>query len=246
MGRRSRTISPPPTGRAGSTRPAAGLSGLGPGGPVIYASDLTGPGVKERLVRRLLAGLPGQETDDRLGAGEPGNRPGPAAPHAGGQPGPAVSFSLAAGHVWAALAPTGQVGVDAALPSEFEAGYPLARAFRAVELDWARPLSGGDTAGAAALLWALKEAAVKALGVGFHLLDPLAVEVSTPAPGRGDSGRVKAGPILPAWARPEAAAGWPWPGIIEGKLGLAAAGENPYCDAAPSITIRERSNRSIS
>ena len=49
----------------------------------------------------------------------------------GGQPGPAVSFSQAAGCLWAALTPAGQVGVDAALPSEFEAGYPLARVFRA-------------------------------------------------------------------------------------------------------------------
>ena len=42
-----------------------------------------------------------------------------------GQPGPAVSFSQAAGRLWAALTPAGQVGVDVALPSEFEAGYPM-------------------------------------------------------------------------------------------------------------------------
>ena len=76
------------------------------------------------------------------------------------------------------------------------------------ELDWARPLSGGDTAGAAALLWALKEAAVKALGVGFHVLDPLAVEAVSPRPWQGwVRVSVKAGPILPAWARPEGG-GW--------------------------------------
>jgi len=185
------------------------LSGLGPGGPVIYASDLPGPGAKERLVRRLLAGLPGQEMDDpsrpmtleTTGLGQPRL-------FLGGQPGPAVSFSQAAGCLWAALAPVGQVGVDAALPSEFEAGYPLARVFRAPELDWARPLCGGDTAGAAALLWALKEAAVKALGVGFHLLDPLAVEAFSPRPWQGGwRVAVQAGPILPAWTRP-AAGGW--------------------------------------
>ena len=39
------------------------LPGLGPGGPVIYASDSVGPGAKERLVQRLLTSLPGQETD---------------------------------------------------------------------------------------------------------------------------------------------------------------------------------------
>ncbi len=185
------------------------LSGLGPGGPVLYASDLPGPGAKERLVRQLLASLPGQETDDP-------SRPvtlettalGRPRLFLGGQPGPAVSFSQAAGRLWAALAPVGQVGVDAALPSEFEAGYPLARAFRPVELDWARPLCGGDTAGAAALLWTLKEAAVKALGVGFHLLDPLAVEACSPQPWQGGwRVAMKAGAVLPAWARLEAG-GW--------------------------------------
>ena len=140
----------------------------------------------------------------------------------GGQPGPAVSFSQAAGCLWAALAPVGQVGVDAALPSEFEAGYPLARVFRAPELDWARPLCGGDTAGAAALLWALKEAAVKALGVGFHLPGPpgggglqsqtLAGRLAGRRAGRADSSGL--GPARPP------AAGWPWPGIIEEKKRL--------------------------
>ena len=125
-----------------------------------------------------------------------------------GRPGPAVSFSQAAGCLWAALTFAGQVGVDAALPSEFEENYPWARAFRPAELDWARPLSGGDTAGAAALLWALKEAAVKALGVGFHLLDPLAVSAVSPRPWQGwVRVSVQAGQILPAWARPEGR-GW--------------------------------------
>jgi hypothetical protein len=185
------------------------LSGLGPGGPVIYASGLPGPGAKERLVRRLLAGLSAHGTADP-------SRPvtletttlGQPRLLLDGQPGPAVSFSQAGGCLWAALAPVGQVGVDAALPSEFEAGYPLARVFQPAELDWARPLCGGETAGAAALLWALKEAAVKALGVGFHLLDFLAVEAFNPRPWQG-GWRVdmQAGPNLPAWARP-AAGGW--------------------------------------
>jgi hypothetical protein len=185
------------------------LSGLGPGGPVIYASDLAGPGAKERLVRRLLTGLPGQETG---GASRPVSLEKTALGQPrlmlGGRPGPSISFSQAAGCLWAALTPAGQVGVDAALPSEFEESYPWARAFRPAEFAWARPLVGGDTAGAAALLWALKEAAVKALGVGFHLLDPLAVEAFSPRPWQGGwRVLVKAGPILPAWARPEAG-GW--------------------------------------
>jgi hypothetical protein len=185
------------------------LSGLGLCGPVIYASDIAGAGVQERLVRRLLASLPGQKPG---GASEPvilkKTLLGQPRLTLRGQPGPAVSFSQAAGRLWAALTRTGQVGVDAALPSEFEAGYPLARVFRSAELDWARPLSGDDTACGAALLWALKEAAVKALGVGFHLLDPLAVEVFNPCPWQGGIRvSVQAGRILPAWARPQGG-GW--------------------------------------
>ena len=111
------------------------LSGPGPYGPVLYASDLAGPGAKERLVRRLLASLPGQDTGF---ASQPERWPvsleltalGQPRLRLKGQPGPAVSFSQAAGRLWAALTPAGQVGVDVALPSEFEAGYPWARAFR--------------------------------------------------------------------------------------------------------------------
>jgi hypothetical protein len=189
------------------------LSGLGPDGPVLYASDLNGPGVKERLVRRLLASRPGRETG---GAPRPERGAvilettvlGQPRLTLNGRPGPAVSFSQAAGCLWAALTCTGQVGVDLALPSEFEEDYPWARAFRPGELDWARFLSGGATAGAAALLWALKEAAAKALGVGFHLLDPLAVSAASPRPWQGGwRVSVKAGRILPAWVRPEGR-GW--------------------------------------
>jgi len=189
------------------------FSGLGPGTPVIYASDLAGAGAKERLVERLLASLPGRETG-AAGQWAPGRVSleltalGQPRLFLGGQPGPAVSFSQAAGRIYAAMTCTGQVGVDAAMPAEFEAGYPMARACRPAEIDWARPLAGGATSGAAALLWALKEAAVKALGVGFHFLDPLAVEVVSPRPWQGGVRvLVQAGRILPAWARPEAG-GW--------------------------------------
>ncbi|OGR26417.1 MAG: hypothetical protein A2139_10285 [Desulfobacca sp. RBG_16_60_12] len=180
---------------------------------MIYASGLASPGAKEHLVRRLLAGWPGRDTGF---ASQPELWSVSLAKTALGQPrlllkgrpGPAISFSLAAGRLWAAMAPAGQVGVDLALPSEFEESYPWARAFQPAELAWARPLNGGDIAGAAALLWALKEAAVKALGVGFHLLDPLAVEAVSPRPWQGGvQVAVQAGRILPAWARPEAG-GW--------------------------------------
>jgi hypothetical protein len=208
------TISPPPRRPQWSEAAAPQVfSGLGPGSPVLYASDPAGPGAKERLVRRLLASLPAQEPG---GAGRPAAGTVSLEVTALGQPrlcldgqaGPAVSFSQAAGRIYAALTPAGQVGVDAAQPAEFEAGYPMARAFRPAELDWARPLNGGTTAGAAALLWSLKEAAVKALGVGFHFLDPLAVEAFSPRPWQGGwRVLVKAGRMLPAWARPEAG-GW--------------------------------------
>ena len=158
----------------------------------------------------------------------------------GGRPGPSISFSQAAGRLWAALTCTGQVGVDAALPSEFEESYPWARAFRPAELAWARPLAGGDTAGAAALLWALKEAAVKALGVGFHLLDPLAVEAVSPRPWQGGSwspsgpgGFCRPGP------GPKPAAGWPLPGMIEGEDDCAAKRKSPWSGAHPLATIMQ-------
>jgi hypothetical protein len=209
-----RTISPLPLRRRWSgAAPPRVLSGLGRRDPVIYASDLAGAGAKERLVRRLLASPPGQDTDN-AGQSAPGTVSleltalGQPRLFLCGQPGPAVSFSQAAGRIYAALTLNGQVGVDAAMPAEFEAGYPLARVFRPAELDWARPLCGGHTSGAAALLWTLKEAAVKALGVGFHFLDPLAVEAFSPSPWQGwVRVLVQAGRILPAWARPEAG-GW--------------------------------------
>jgi phosphopantetheinyl transferase len=189
------------------------LSGLGPEAPVIYASDLAEACAKERLVRRLLTSLPGQDTC-AAGQSAPGlvslesTALGQPRLILDGQPGPAVSFSQAAGRIYAALTPAGQVGIDAAMPAEFEPGYPMARAFRPAELDWAMPLSGGASAVAAALLWTLKEAAVKALGVGFHFLDPLAVEVGSPRPWQGGVRvLVRAGRILPAWARPHAG-GW--------------------------------------
>jgi hypothetical protein len=208
------TISPPPCRPRWSEAAAPQVfSGLGPCDPVIYASDLAGAGAKERLVRRLLASLPGQATG---GAGQSPPVPvsleltalGQPRLFLDGQPGPAVSFSQAAGRIYAAMTCTGQVGIDAAMPAEFEPGYPMARAFRPTELDWARPLVGGNTSEAAALLWTLKEAAVKALGVGFHFLNPLAVEVGSPGPWQGGVRvLVQAGRILPGWARPEAG-GW--------------------------------------
>jgi phosphopantetheinyl transferase (holo-ACP synthase) len=44
-------------------------------------------------------------------------------------------------------------------------------------------LAGGDLAAAAALLWSIKEAAVKALGCAFHLFDPRQITVTPAAEG---------------------------------------------------------------
>ena len=130
------TASPQPHGpRWGDAAATRVLSGLGPDGPVIYASDLNSPGVKERLVRRLLAGLPGREPGcappPSEVAGKSGeNRPGPAAPVLRGQPGPAVSF------LPGCRSPLGHPdlhrpgGSGHRSGAEFEEGYPGARAFR--------------------------------------------------------------------------------------------------------------------
>jgi phosphopantetheinyl transferase len=69
------------------------------------------------------------------------------------------------------------VGVDAASSDEFTGSYPFHRVFRGPEWTDAAPFCAGDRFDAAALLWTLKEAAVKALGEGFNGPDPLEVVV---------------------------------------------------------------------
>jgi phosphopantetheinyl transferase len=75
------------------------------------------------------------------------------------------------------------VGIDAAGPDEFTGGYPFHRAFHAAELAEAILVAEEDIPDAAALVWSVKEAAVKALGCGFWRLDPLDIRVT---PGAGD------------------------------------------------------------
>ncbi len=97
--------------------------------------------------------------------------------------GPAVSFSQGGGKIWAALCGDGSdIGIDVAAADEFQGEYPLHRVFHDQELHHARRLTGGAAAKAAALLWSIKEAVVKALGCGFHLVAPRQVHVS---PSRG-------------------------------------------------------------
>ncbi len=176
-------------------------------GPAVYGSITSRTGAKERLTARLhghlmrlsgngicrpILGLPAVKTD---GLGRPFlSWPGSAVP--------SVSFSHRRSRTWACLAWTGRVGIDAASPEEFHGPYPFARAFRREEMEQAGGLCGGRLQDRAALLWALKEAAVKALGCGFNFFDPLEVRVM--ACGPRDGGllfEIDAGRVLPAWAR---------------------------------------------
>ena len=92
--------------------------------------------------------------------------------------GPAISFSTAGEEVWAALCgDESDIGIDVAGSAEFQEGYPVHRVFHVQELHQALELAGGDLAKAAALLWSVKEAVVKALGCAFHLVNPRDIHV---------------------------------------------------------------------
>lgn len=184
------------------------LPRLGSRGPVVYAALAAGEGAKEFLAARLLAALAdlAPEWAEASDWGPPILDTGPL-----GQPllylgvklGPGLSFSEAGGLVWGALTGQGQVGVDAALEGDFAPPYPYSQAFLPKEWDWAWRLAQGRSASAAALLWAVKEATVKALQVGFHRVDPRDLEVEPPSPHQdGLSLTVRAGVAVPAWARP--------------------------------------------
>lgn len=96
----------------------------------------------------------------------------------GGVPGPAVSFSWSAGRWWAALGTRRSwIGLDVAPPGEFAGAYPLKRVFSIMEWQVAISLTGGDREEAAALLWTVKEAVVKAQGCGYHFFGPRQVRV---------------------------------------------------------------------
>jgi phosphopantetheinyl transferase (holo-ACP synthase) len=91
---------------------------------------------------------------------------------------PAISFSEGGGRLWAALCgDASDIGIDVAAADEFQGKYPLHRVFHDQELQHAFRLTGGDLEIAAALLWSIKEAVVKAMGCGFHLVAPRQVVV---------------------------------------------------------------------
>ncbi len=88
--------------------------------------------------------------------------------------GPAISFCASSQNLWAALCGDGHdIGIDVADSHEFQGKYPFSRVFHPRELCHALKPAGDDLKKAAALLWSVKEAAAKALGCGFHLVDPL-------------------------------------------------------------------------
>lgn len=94
--------------------------------------------------------------------------------------GPAISFSEGGGKIWAALCgDESDIGIDVAAPHEFQGDYPFHRVFHPQELQYALRVTEGNLDEASALLWSIKEAAVKALGCGFHLVDPLQITVYT-------------------------------------------------------------------
>ncbi len=171
-------------------------------GPVFYASlqygpcateilkrcETNGAGDKHRLVSALWDHLMAMESPFWKRCQSSNRAPFPiqvvrgllGRPHLllGEYEGPAISFSEGGGKVWAALCGDGSdIGIDVAGPDEFQREYPFHRVFHAEELQHALRLACGDLEKASALLWSIKEAAVKALGCGFHLVDPRQITV---------------------------------------------------------------------
>jgi phosphopantetheinyl transferase len=149
------------------------------GGFVLYAS-FPHDSDKDRMISILLKHFDGMEKEFCFP-----NRtdlPIQVVHNALGKPqlleGPAISFSEGGGKRWAALCSDKfDIGIDTAGADEFEGKYPLGRIFHAQEIQHALIPADGDLPKASALLWSIKEAAVKALGCAFHLVDPLQIQV---------------------------------------------------------------------
>jgi phosphopantetheinyl transferase len=161
------------------------LNPLGFHGSVVFASAPSVQGAELRLALSLLQALAGLDPSWCAPVDENEftlQKSALGAPFllAGERPGPSLSFSHGKGRLWAAMSGKGDVGMDVAYPEEFAGAYPFHRAFRTEELGCAEAICPGDTARGAALMWAAKEAAVKATGTGFNLFDPLEVRVGKP------------------------------------------------------------------
>jgi len=171
-------------------------------GPVFYASlpSDTAPPKGHETKHRLVSTLWDHLVTTESHLCKPSQTPNSAAfpiqvesgvlgrPHLllGGYRGPAISFSEGGGKVWAALSgDMSDIGIDVAGSDEFQGEYPFHRVFHPQELHHALRLAGGDLAGAAALLWSVKEAVVKALGCAFHLVEPRHITVHPSEGGEG-------------------------------------------------------------
>ncbi|MGB6066343.1 MAG: 4'-phosphopantetheinyl transferase superfamily protein [Desulfomonilaceae bacterium] len=88
---------------------------------------------------------------------------------------PAVSFAYEGDTLWVAVCRTGfSIGIDAENAASFRGDYPFQRVFQEGELE-----IRDKREDAAAMIWSAKEAVVKALGCGFHLIDPLHLRVES-------------------------------------------------------------------
>jgi phosphopantetheinyl transferase len=189
------------------------LPGFVLGDAVVFTSTGSRPGAGIGLALRLIRELAQLDPRWRRPLDENAltlHKSAPGKPYLllDNQEGPSLSFSHGAGRIWAAMSGMGSVGIDVAYPEEFISGYPLARAFRPEELEYARALCPNDTARGAALIWSAKEASVKATGAGFNLIDPLDVRVENPHfREQGILFAVSANRPISAWARANAR-GW--------------------------------------
>ena len=160
------------------------LSSLGLWGSVVFTSAPSGQGAGQHLALVLLQALarldPRWSGTDEDGLTIHKSALGGPRLFVGDREGPSLSFSHGKGRLWAAMTGRGNVGIDVAYPEEFAGAYPFHRAFSAEERDCAEALCPNDTARGAALMWAAKEASVKATGAGFNFFDPLEVRVGTP------------------------------------------------------------------
>jgi phosphopantetheinyl transferase len=136
---------------------------------------------KESLARFLAEHLLERQVPEMILESDPLGKP---RMWLGAAPGPALSLSWSAGRLWAAAGRwESGLGLDAAAPGEFAGPYPYRRVFGEAEWQAAVNLTGGERPEAAALLWSIKEAVVKAEGCGFHFLSPRQVTVQCAGPG---------------------------------------------------------------
>ncbi len=88
-----------------------------------------------------------------------------------------LSFSYVQADAWGAISELPWVcGVDAASVRDFDDKFPVEKVFSPDEFEAGR-LVEKDRNSVIALLWSAKESVVKAVGCGFHLIPPRAIEL---------------------------------------------------------------------